>query len=99
MIEWYSRPELRDCNRVGLNKLTRAVFYHECREIRADPSGARLSAPPASTWWSVPSSCGTPPISRAVEAVRESRLSWPPRAIGFRLIDREGQEVFARDHR
>ena len=34
------------------------------------------------------------------EAVREaSRLSWPPRAIGFRLIDREGQKVFARDHR
>jgi hypothetical protein len=32
------------------------------------------------------------------EAVREaSRLHWPPRAIGFRLIDRNGQEVFGRD--
>ena len=32
------------------------------------------------------------------EAVREaSRLRWPPRAIGFRLIDRDGQEVFGRD--
>ena len=34
------------------------------------------------------------------EAVREaSRLRWPPRAIGFRLIDRDGQEVFGRDRR
>ena len=34
------------------------------------------------------------------EAVREaSRLRWPPRAIAFRLIDRDGQEVFARDRR
>jgi hypothetical protein len=32
------------------------------------------------------------------EAVREaSRLRWPPHAIGFRLIDRDGQEVFGRD--
>ena len=32
------------------------------------------------------------------EAVREaSRLRWPPRAIGFRLIDRDGDEIFARD--
>ena len=32
------------------------------------------------------------------EAVREaSRLRWPPRAVGFRLIDRDGQEVFGRD--
>ncbi len=28
-----------------------------------------------------------------------SRLRWPPRAIGFRLIDREGQEVLGRDRR
>ena len=34
------------------------------------------------------------------EAVREaSRLRWPPRAIGFRLIDADGQEVFGRDRR
>lgn len=34
------------------------------------------------------------------EAVREaSRLHWPPRAIGFRLIDRNGREVFGRDRR
>jgi len=34
------------------------------------------------------------------EAVREaSRLRWPTRAIGFRLIDREGQEVFGRNRR
>ena len=34
------------------------------------------------------------------EAVREaSRLRWPARAIGFRLIDRDGQEVFGRDRR
>ena len=34
------------------------------------------------------------------EAVREaSRLRWPNHAIGFRLIDREGQEVFGRDRR
>ena len=34
------------------------------------------------------------------EAVREaSRLRWPPRAIGFRLIDQDGQEVFDRDRR
>jgi hypothetical protein len=40
MIEWYSRPELRDRCRVGLNKgeasnkLARAVFFHERGEIR-----------------------------------------------------------------
>ena len=34
------------------------------------------------------------------EAVREgSRVRWPPRAIGFRLIDREGREVFGRNRR
>ncbi len=34
------------------------------------------------------------------EAVREaSRLRWPRHAIGFRLIDRDGQEVFGRDSR
>ena len=33
-------------------------------------------------------------------AVREvARLRWPPRAIGFRLIDGEGREVFGRDRR
>ena len=33
-------------------------------------------------------------------AVREaSRLRWPPRAIGFRLVDQDGQEVFGRDRR
>ena len=31
-------------------------------------------------------------------AVREAtRLRWPPRAIGFRLIDGDGREVFGRD--
>ena len=36
--------------------------------------------------------------SDPTEAVREaSRLRWPTRAIGFRLIDREGREVFGRD--
>jgi hypothetical protein len=34
------------------------------------------------------------------EAIREaSRIRWPTRAIGFRLIDREDQEVFGRDRR
>jgi len=34
------------------------------------------------------------------EAVREaSRLRWPTRAVGFRLIDREGREVFGRNRR
>ncbi|HKN28986.1 MAG TPA: hypothetical protein VJY34_14300 [Roseiarcus sp.] len=34
------------------------------------------------------------------EAIREaSRLCWPPRAIGFQLIDREGREAFGRDRR
>jgi len=38
--------------------------------------------------------------SDASEAIREAaRLDWPPRALGFRLIDREGQEVFGRDRR
>ena len=33
-------------------------------------------------------------------AVREAaRLRWPPRAIGFRLIDGDGREVFGRDRR
>ena len=33
-------------------------------------------------------------------AVREAaRLRWPPSAIGFRLIDGEGREVFGRDRR
>ncbi len=36
--------------------------------------------------------------SDASEAVREAaRLDWPPRALGFRLIDREGREIFGRD--
>ena len=34
----------------------------------------------------------------ASEAVREAaRLDRPPRALGFRLIDREGREIFGRD--
>ena len=38
--------------------------------------------------------------SEPSEAVREAaRLRWPPRAIGFRLIDGEGREVFGRDCR
>jgi len=36
--------------------------------------------------------------SDASEAVREAaRLDWPPRALGFRLIDREGREIFGQD--
>ena len=36
--------------------------------------------------------------SDASEAVREAaRLDWPPRALGFRLIDWEGREIFGRD--
>ena len=27
------------------------------------------------------------------------RLRWPPRAIGFRLVDQDGQEIFGRDRR
>ena len=35
--------------------------------------------------------------SDASEAVREAaRLDWPPRALGFRLIDWEGRETFGR---
>ncbi len=35
---------------------------------------------------------------RRVRAVREAAgLDWPPRALGFRLIDREGREIFGRD--
>jgi hypothetical protein len=31
------------------------------------------------------------------EAIREAaHVAWPPRTIGFRLIDREGREVFGR---
>jgi hypothetical protein len=38
--------------------------------------------------------------SEPSEAVREAaRLRWPPRAIGFRLIDGDGREVFGRDRR
>ena len=36
--------------------------------------------------------------SDASEAVREAaRLDWPPRALGFRLIDREGREIIGRN--
>ena len=36
--------------------------------------------------------------SDASEAVREAaRLDWPPRALAFRLIDREGREILGRD--
>ena len=49
MIEWYSRPELRDCCRVGLNKgeaghkLARAVFIHERpRRLLREPGFPRL---------------------------------------------------------
>jgi hypothetical protein len=39
-------------------------------------------------------------VSEPSEAVREAaRLRWPPRAIGFRLIDGDGREVFGRDRR
>ena len=37
---------------------------------------------------------GSDPSEAACEA---SRLRWPPGAIGFRLIDRYGEEVFGRD--
>jgi hypothetical protein len=48
------------------------VFFHERGEIRDGSfSRARLSAPPASTWWSVPSSLwNTAYLSRAVESLR-----------------------------
>jgi hypothetical protein len=57
---------------------------------------------------SAPEPIAGPSIMKEVElsasdpsgAVREAaRLRWPPRAIGFRLIDGDGREVFGRDRR
>ena len=77
MIEWYSRPELRDRRRVGLNKgeagnkLARAVFFHERGEIRDGSfesqafraSGLNLVVSAIVLW-------NTAYLSRAVESLR-----------------------------
>ena len=77
MIEWYSRPELRDRCRVGLNKgeagnkLARAVFFHERGEIRDGSfesqafraSGLNLVISAIVLW-------NTAYLSRAVESLR-----------------------------
>ena len=77
-----------------LDELMRIVSESPSLEYRLQFLGARTE--------------GEPSILEEVElrasdpsgAVREAaRLRWPPSAIGFRLIDGEGREVFGRDRR